>query len=72
MQSRTQHFISKILCSTWMLYVSQQTVGSIYSNTPFIQALLVDGPQFRSHTGHGWWPWSLESFKTLDRQLPFH
>jgi hypothetical protein len=33
-----------------MLEVSQQTVGSIYSNTPFIQALLKDGPQFKTHS----------------------
>jgi len=30
--------------------VSQQTVGSIYSNTPLIQALLEDGPKFMTHS----------------------
>jgi hypothetical protein len=30
--------------------VSQQTVGSIYSNTPFIQALCGDDPQFQTHS----------------------
>jgi hypothetical protein len=33
-----------------MLEVSQQTVSSIYSNTPSIQALLEDGPQFTTHS----------------------
>jgi len=33
-----------------MLNVSQQTVGNIYTNTPLIQALLVDGPQFQTHS----------------------
>jgi hypothetical protein len=32
-----------------MLEVSQQTVSSIYSNTPLMQALLEDGPQFKTH-----------------------
>jgi len=33
-----------------MLDVSQQTVGSVCSNTPLIQALLEDGPQFKTHS----------------------
>jgi hypothetical protein len=33
-----------------MLDLSQHTVSSGYSNTPLIQALLVDGPQFKTHT----------------------
>jgi len=33
-----------------MLDVSQKTVDSIYSNTPLIQALLKDGPQFKTHS----------------------
>jgi len=33
-----------------MLALSQQTTGSIYSNTPLILALLEDGPQFTTHT----------------------
>ena len=32
-----------------MLDLSQQTVNSIKSNTPLLQALLVDGPQFKIH-----------------------
>jgi len=30
--------------------VSQQNVGCIYSNTPLIQALFGDGPQFKTHS----------------------
>ena len=30
--------------------VSQQIVGSIYSNTPFTQAICWDGPQFQTHS----------------------
>jgi len=33
-----------------MLDVSHQTVGSIYSNTPLIQALQEDGSQFKTHS----------------------
>jgi hypothetical protein len=33
-----------------MQVVSQQTVGSIYSNTPFTQALCWNGPQFQTHS----------------------
>jgi len=33
-----------------MLDVSQQTVGSIYTNTPLTQALLGYGPQFKTHS----------------------
>jgi hypothetical protein len=33
-----------------MLEVSQHTVGSIYRNTPLKQALLEDGPQFKTHS----------------------
>jgi hypothetical protein len=32
-----------------MLDVSQQTVSSIESNIPSIQALIVDGPNFKIH-----------------------
>jgi len=32
-----------------MLHLSQQSVSSIKSNEPLIQALLVDGPQFKIH-----------------------
>jgi len=32
-----------------MLDVSQQNVGSICSNTPLIQPLLRDGPQYKIH-----------------------
>jgi hypothetical protein len=33
-----------------MLDLSQQTVSSIKSNTPLIQALLVGGPRFKVHS----------------------
>jgi hypothetical protein len=32
-----------------MLDLSQQTVGTIYINTPVIVALLEDDPQFKTH-----------------------
>jgi len=32
-----------------MLVLSKQTVSNVYSNTPSIQALLVDGPQFMTY-----------------------
>jgi len=65
------HFMSKILCSTWMLmYLSKLWAVStathlqyrhfwwmVHSNTPSIQALLVDGPQqhtFNTGTSGGW------------------
>ena len=33
-----------------MLDLAQQTVSSIKSNKPLIQALLMDGPQFKVHS----------------------
>ena len=46
-------------------------LSSIYSNTPLIQVLLEDGPQFKAHLA---WLVALELgiLQTLDRQLPFH
>jgi hypothetical protein len=41
-----------------MLDLSQQTVSSIESNTPSIQALLVDGPNFKIHNA---WPVTLKT-----------
>jgi hypothetical protein len=32
-----------------MLVLSKQTVSSVYSNTPSIQALLMDAPQFTTY-----------------------
>ena len=32
-----------------MLDLNQQTYGSTKSNTPLIQALLLDGPQLKTH-----------------------
>jgi hypothetical protein len=49
-----------------MLDVSQQTVGSVYSKTPLIQAHHEDGPQYKTHSAR-----MVRSSKPWTESFPF-